>query len=46
MNESIKTCISKNHNILRFKQENSPSTSAHTSTTPPAKKKNLIIFDW
>ena len=33
-----------NHNILQFKQENSPSIPAHSFPTPSTKKK-LIIFD-
>lgn len=47
MNKSIKTCISKYHNVLQFKQENPPSIRPkHSQVTPPAKKKNLITFDW
>ena len=40
MNQLIKTGISKNHNILQFKQENSPSIPAYPSTTLPAKREN------
>ena len=38
MNELIKTCISKSHNILQFKQENSPQYP-HPPRAPAAKKK-------
>ena len=38
MNEWIKTCISKSHNILQFKQENSPSILTHLQPLLPKKK--------
>ena len=37
MNELIKTCISKTHNILQFKQENSPSIPTHPQPRLPKK---------
>ena len=36
--------INKNHKILQFKQENSPSIPAHPIPNPVCQK-NLIIFD-
>ena len=44
MNQLIKTCICKTHNILQFKQEDSPSIPTHPQ--PRLPKKNLIIFNW
>ena len=44
MNELIKTCICKTHNILQFKQEDSSSIPTHPQ--PRLPKKNLIIFNW
>ena len=43
MNELIKTFFFKTHNILQFKQEDSPSILTHPQ--PRLPKKNLIIFN-
>ena len=43
MNQLIKTCISKTHTSI---QTGKFPQYPHPPTTPPAKKKNLIIFNW